>query len=82
MTIDDNRKLNIIMDYPATSLLKLECSQDGGVTWTEYGPTIAIGNTNFSENYYHPLTGAQYRLNILEDDTYIYQFRVVDTRYS
>lgn len=73
------RPLTVTMDYPAASLLKLEYSTDGGITWKEHGAIIPIGYTTFLNTASHLLYDSiQYRLNPSEDDVYIYQFTVVE----
>lgn len=82
MTVEQGgmlRPLTVTMEYPASSLLKLEYSTDKGITWREHGATIPIGYTTFSNTAYHLLgDSVQYRLNPSEDDVYIYQFTIVE----
>ena len=82
MTIEEGgmlRPLTVTMEYPASSLLKLEYTTDNGITWKEHGATIPIGYTTFSKTEYHLLyDSVQYRLNPSEDDVYIYQFTIVE----
>lgn len=82
MTIEQGgmiRHMTVTMEYPASSLLKLEYSTDNGITWREHGATIPIGYTTFSNIAAHlQYDSVQYRLNPSEDDVYIYQFTIVE----